>query len=75
MPKQNNLDLTRELIRQNEKRLTELVPMIEKCVGKIGVGISGVYNVEETSATITYLRSILNQMDSDLMALDELICE
>lgn len=72
----NLSDLKKELIQKNEKRLTEMVPMIEQCINDIGVSITyGFHSIEETSSTITYLRSMLSQMDSDLMALDELICE
>ena len=61
------------LICQNVKRITQLLPNIQELVSKIDMSTSNVYDRSEASNYISILREVLNQMDSDLSALDILI--
>jgi len=63
------------IIKQNMQRIIQLEPQIHRLVGLLDLGISNVYNREETVEIAAYLSDTLSQMDSDLAALVDLLNE
>lgn len=65
-----NIELSTKLICQNVKRIVELVPNIESTINTIDLETStGMIDSENIIATAEIARSILLQMDSDLLTL------
>ena len=62
-------------IKQDMQRIVQLEPQIHGLVGLLDLGISSVYNREETIEIATFLSDTLGQMDSDLAALIDLLTE
>ena len=62
-----------ELIKQNIQRLIQLEPNIHGLIGALDLGISNVYDYDETIEIATVLSDTLGQMDSDLTALINLL--
>lgn len=57
------------IIKQNIQRIIQLEPQIHRFVGLLDLGISSVYDSEETISIATSLSNTLGQMDSDLVSL------
>ena len=62
-------------IKQDMQRIVQLEPQIHELVGLLDLGVSSVYNLEETIEIATFLSDTLGQMDSDLAALIDLLTE
>lgn len=62
-------------IKQDMQRIVQLEPQIHELVGLLDLGVSSVYNREETIEIATFLSDTLGQMDSDLAALIDLLTE
>lgn len=63
------------IIKQNIQRIIQLEPQIRRLVGLLDLGISNVYNRDETIEIAISLSDTLSQMDSDLAALVNLLNE
>ena len=63
------------IIKQDMQRIIQLEPQIHRLVGLLDLGISSVYDREETIEIATSLSDTLGQMDSDLAALVDLLNE
>lgn len=63
------------IIKQDMQRIIELEAQIHRLVGLLDLGISSVYDREETIEIATFLSDTLGQMDSDLAALIDLLNE
>ena len=61
------------IIKQNMQRIIQLEPQIHKLVGLLDLGISNIYDRDETIEIATSLSDTLGQMDSDLAALVDLL--
>lgn len=61
------------IVKQNVQRIIQLEPQIHKLVGLLDLGISKVYSQEKTVEIAMALSDTLNQMDSDLTALVDLL--
>lgn len=62
-----------ELIKQDMQRIVQLEPGVHKLIGLLDLGVSDIYEREETLKIATTLGNTLAQMDSDLAALIELL--
>ena len=63
------------IIKQNMQRVIQLEPQIHRLIGLLDLGVSSVYDREETIRIATFLSDTLGQMDSDLAALIDLLTE
>lgn len=63
------------IVKQNMQRIIQLEPQIHSLIGLLDLGVSSVYDREETIEIATFLSNTLNQMDSDLAALIDLLTE
>jgi hypothetical protein len=63
------------IIKQSMQRIIQLEPQIHGLVGSLDLGVSNVYNREDTIEIATCLSDTLSQMDSDLTALMNLLDE
>ena len=61
------------IIKQNMQRVIQLEPQIHRLIGLLDLGVSSVYDREETIRIATFLSDTLGQMDSDLAALIDLL--
>ncbi len=66
---------TNAIIIQNMQRIIQLEPQIHNLVGLLDLGVSNVYDREETIKIATLLSDTLGQMDSDLAALVDILNE
>ena len=62
-------------IKQDMQRIIQLEPQIHRLVGLLDLGVSSIYDREETIEIATSLSDTLGQMDSDLAALANLLNE
>lgn len=63
------------LIKQNIQRLIQLESNVHSLIGSLDLGISNVYDYDETIEIATVLSDVLGQMNSDLTALIDLLDE
>ena len=63
------------IIKQDMQRIIQLEPQIHRLVGLLDLGVSSIYDREETIEIATSLSDTLGQMDSDLAALANLLNE
>lgn len=68
-------DIKQSIIKQNMQRVVELEAQIHKLVNLFDLGISSIYTVDETVSIATALSDTLSQMDSDLLAIINLISD
>ena len=61
------------ILKQNMQRIIQLEPQIHSLVSLLDLGVSSVYDREETIRIATFLSDTLGQMDSDLAALIDLL--
>lgn len=61
------------ILEQNMKRIISLEPQIHKLIGLLDLGISNVYDRDDTANIATALSDTLSQMDSDLMSLTNVL--
>ncbi len=63
----------KNIIKQNMKRIVQLEPQIHKLIGLLDLGVSSVYDSDETVDIAVSLSDTLGQMDSDISALINLL--
>lgn len=63
----------KKFIKQDMQRIVQLEPQIHELVGLLDLGVSSVYDREETIDIATFLSDTLIQMHSDLAALIDLL--
>lgn len=61
------------IIKQNMQRIIQLESQIHRLVGLLDLGISNVYDRSETLCVATSLSNTLGQVDSDLVAIIDLL--
>lgn len=62
-----------ELIKSNMKRIVALEPQIQKLISMIDLGVSNVYDRIQTIDICMTLSNTLEQLDSDITALMNLL--
>ena len=64
-----------KLIKMNIQRIIQLESVIHELIAKIDLGVSSVYEWDETIKAANVLNDTLGQMDADVVALIELLDE
>lgn len=64
-----NSSTRKAILEQNMKRIISLEPRIHKLIGLLDLGISNVYDRDDTANIATALSDTLGQMDSDVVSL------
>lgn len=64
-----NDSVKESLLKQNMQRIVQLEPVIHQLVNAIDLGVSNVYDREDTLKSAETLANTLGQMDSDIVAL------
>ena len=62
-----------QMIAQNMKRIVQLEPTVSTLINRLDMATSSIYDVDETVQTAVMLSDILEQMNTDLTALINLI--
>ena len=68
-----NYSVKESLIKQNMQRIVQLEPVIHQLINAIDLGVSNVYDKEDTLKSAETLANTLGQMDSDIAALITLL--